>query len=167
MRGNRESDVVHESRIWVFAILRPRVSTPPPPLPRPRVSAPESHISGSAAVIYSQELQADVHQACFSYKSISSRHFSKEVYVLVRPLCHHLPPLYHLFVWIKTQFKEDPHQPPTHLLQTITVRPRRCTATAIASRKSGRTIHRENKQGTYPEVWTMAAFVLDFSPFLL
>lgn len=36
---------------------------------------------------------------------------------------------------------------------------------AIASKKSPRTIHRENKQGTYPEVWTIAAFVLDFPPF--
>lgn len=47
----------------------------------------------------------------------------------------------------------------------ITVQPRRCIATAIASRKSDRTIHRENKQGTYPEVWTIAAFVVDFHPF--
>lgn len=73
----------------------PRLNPSPAP---PQVSAPEAHISGNAAVIYSRELQDDVHQARFSYKSISSRHFSKEVYVLVRPLCHHLPPLYHLFV---------------------------------------------------------------------
>lgn len=81
MWGNQELDVVHESWICVFVILCLRISTPS--------RRCGGRYQRNTATIYSQKLMANVHHVNFSYRSISSGGFSKDVYVLVWPLCHH------------------------------------------------------------------------------